>query len=174
MISFVPLPSPSDVIKTNDVAVVSGWGRLRVSFHFRTDTPFTPTGTRVYLNASRFRAFLYYISLTRRVHLQQGGPTTVNLQRVNILIADQEYCKHIYNKAHYNVYDTQVCAYDPKVEKGSCNVSHTLILILSIFLRLIKTFPRFHVIQFIVLFSERSIFSQNYHGRSVRATLLVL
>ncbi|KAK9300704.1 hypothetical protein QLX08_006729 [Tetragonisca angustula] len=80
VISFVPLPSPSDVIKTNDVAVVSGWGRLR-----------------------------------------QGGPTTVNLQRVNILIADQEYCKHIYNKAHYNVYDTQVCAYDPKVEKGSCN-----------------------------------------------------
>ncbi|XP_043515642.1 chymotrypsin-2-like [Frieseomelitta varia] len=80
VISFVPLPSPSDVIKTNDVAVVSGWGRLR-----------------------------------------QGGPTTVNLQRVNILIADQEYCKYIYNKMHYNVYDTQVCAYDPKVEKGSCN-----------------------------------------------------
>ncbi|CAD1468906.1 unnamed protein product, partial [Heterotrigona itama] len=80
VISFVTLPSPSDAIKANDVAVVSGWGRLR-----------------------------------------QGGPTTVHLQRVNILIADQEYCKYIYGKQSYNVYDTQVCAYDPKVEKGSCN-----------------------------------------------------
>ncbi|KAK1128673.1 hypothetical protein K0M31_003128 [Melipona bicolor] len=80
VISYVPLPSPSDVIKPNDVAIVSGWGRL-----------------------------------------WQGGPTTVNLQRVNILIANQEYCKYMYNKIRYNIYDTQVCAYDPKVEKGSCN-----------------------------------------------------
>lgn len=30
-IAFVPLVSANDVIKPNDVAVVSGWGRLRVS-----------------------------------------------------------------------------------------------------------------------------------------------
>lgn len=55
--------------------------------------------------------------------LQQGGPTTNKLQRVNIVIADQGYCANIYNKMGYHVYDTQVCAYDPQVEKGSCHVS---------------------------------------------------
>jgi len=54
--------------------------------------------------------------------LQQGGPTTTKLQRVNILIADQEYCKYMYNNMGYNVYSTQVCAYDPSIQKGSCHV----------------------------------------------------
>lgn len=31
LISFVPLPSPNDTIKTNDLAIVSGWGRLSVN-----------------------------------------------------------------------------------------------------------------------------------------------
>lgn len=31
VLSFVPLPSPDVVIKANDVATVSGWGRLWVS-----------------------------------------------------------------------------------------------------------------------------------------------
>ncbi|XP_076647194.1 trypsin-1-like [Halictus rubicundus] len=53
--------------------------------------------------------------------LRQGGPTTIHLQRVNILIASQDYCKLMYNKIGYNIYDSHVCAYDPKVEKGSCN-----------------------------------------------------
>ncbi|XP_017888643.1 chymotrypsin-2-like, partial [Ceratina calcarata] len=79
-ISFVTLPSVSDVVHANDLATVSGWGRL-----------------------------------------WQGGPTTIYLQRVNILIADQQYCKLIYSKQHYNVYDSQVCAYDPTVQKGSCH-----------------------------------------------------
>lgn len=55
--------------------------------------------------------------------LQQGGPTTIYLQRVNILIANQEYCELMYSKLNYNVYETQICAYDPTTEKGSCNVS---------------------------------------------------
>ncbi|XP_076301532.1 chymotrypsin-2-like [Lasioglossum baleicum] len=53
--------------------------------------------------------------------LRQGGPTTIHLQRVNILIANQDYCKLMYNKAGYNIFESHVCAYDPKVEKGSCN-----------------------------------------------------
>ncbi|XP_050576992.1 chymotrypsin-2-like isoform X2 [Bombus affinis] len=80
VLSFVPLPSPDDVIKANDVATVSGWGRL-----------------------------------------WQGGPTTVFLQRVNILIADQEYCRVMYSKQHQNVYDSHLCAYDPSAQKGSCH-----------------------------------------------------
>ncbi|XP_003705839.1 trypsin-1 [Megachile rotundata] len=79
-IAFVPLPSKSDVIHANDIAVVSGWGRLSL-----------------------------------------GGPTTVRLQRVNIYIADPEYCRYIYNKRGYNIYDSHVCAYDPSTAKGSCN-----------------------------------------------------
>lgn len=53
--------------------------------------------------------------------LWQGGPTTNQLQRVNIYIADQTYCKDMYRKMYYNVYPTQVCAYDPSSEKGSCH-----------------------------------------------------
>lgn len=79
-IAFVSLPSKTDVVHANDIAVVSGWGRL-----------------------------------------SQGGPTTVRLQRVNIYIADQEYCSYIYNRRGYNIYPAHVCAYDPSTEKGSCN-----------------------------------------------------
>nr|XP_033322627.1 trypsin-1-like [Megalopta genalis] len=80
LIAFVPLPSANDVVNPNEVATVSGWGRLR-----------------------------------------QGGPTTIFLQRVNILIASQEYCKLMYHKQGYNVYNSHICAYDPSVQKGSCN-----------------------------------------------------
>ena len=78
-ITFVSLPPKNQVVKANDNAVVSGWGRL-----------------------------------------WKGGPTTVRLQRVNILIADQEYCKYTYKNVG-NIYDSHVCAYDPSVAKGSCN-----------------------------------------------------
>ncbi|CAL7944838.1 unnamed protein product [Xylocopa violacea] len=53
--------------------------------------------------------------------LWQGGPTTVYLQRVDILIADREYCKLIYSHDHYNIYSSQICAYDPSIQKGSCH-----------------------------------------------------
>nr|XP_034195401.1 chymotrypsin-2-like [Osmia lignaria] len=78
-VAFVPLPPKNQVVKANDKAVVSGWGRL-----------------------------------------WQGGPTTVHLQRVNIMIADQEYCKYTY-KGSQNIYDSQICAYDPSVGKGPCH-----------------------------------------------------
>ncbi|XP_011876585.1 PREDICTED: mite allergen Der p 3-like [Vollenhovia emeryi] len=81
-VGHVPLPPKFHDVKANDVAVVSGWGRL---WH--------------------------------------SGPTTPKLQRVNILIADQNYCKYMYNNRGYNIYSTQVCAYDPSIEKGSCQVS---------------------------------------------------
>ncbi|XP_072747493.1 chymotrypsin-2-like [Anoplolepis gracilipes] len=79
-LQFVPLPPSNHVVNPNDVAVVSGWGRL-----------------------------------------WQGGPTTEKLQRVNIVIADQTYCRNKYTSMGYNVHPTQVCAYDPRVEKGSCH-----------------------------------------------------
>ncbi|XP_011863836.1 PREDICTED: trypsin-1-like [Vollenhovia emeryi] len=50
-----------------------------------------------------------------------GGPTTTKLQRVNIVIADQQYCKNKYGNMGYTVHPTQVCAHDPSVEKGSCH-----------------------------------------------------
>ena len=78
-ITFVPLPPRNQVVKANDKAVVSGWGRLWLD-----------------------------------------GPTPVHLQRVNVLIADQEYCKNTY-KDSQNIYDSHICAHDPNVEKGACN-----------------------------------------------------
>ncbi|XP_036138603.1 trypsin-1 [Monomorium pharaonis] len=53
-------------------------------------------------------------------NLWQGGPSTTKLQRVNIRIANQFYCKFMYNIIGGNVYSTQVCAYNPSSEKGSC------------------------------------------------------
>ncbi|KAL6257050.1 hypothetical protein P5V15_011985 [Pogonomyrmex californicus] len=79
-VGYVPLPPKDHVVKPNDIAVVSGWGRL-----------------------------------------WQGGPTTTKLQRVNIIIADQNYCRYVYEKMGYNVHPTQVCAYDPSIMKGSCH-----------------------------------------------------
>ncbi|XP_053996070.1 chymotrypsin-2-like [Hylaeus anthracinus] len=79
-ISFVTLPTENENITANQLATVSGWGRL-----------------------------------------WQGGPTTIYLQRVNILIANQQYCKYMYENHGLNIYDSQICAYDPTVEKGSCN-----------------------------------------------------
>ncbi|XP_011147843.2 trypsin-1 [Harpegnathos saltator] len=79
-VGYVTLPPKGHVVKGNDLAVVSGWGRL-----------------------------------------WQNGPTTKKLQRVNILIADQDYCRQKYNSMGYNVHLSQVCAYDPDTEKGSCN-----------------------------------------------------
>ncbi|XP_018054743.1 PREDICTED: chymotrypsin-2-like [Atta colombica] len=79
-VGFVPLPPKGFNVKVNDVAVVSGWGRL-----------------------------------------WQGGPTTVRLQRVNIFIADRTYCQYIYKQMNYNIYPTQICAYDSSIEKGSCH-----------------------------------------------------
>ncbi|XP_011706712.1 PREDICTED: trypsin epsilon-like, partial [Wasmannia auropunctata] len=51
--------------------------------------------------------------------LWDGGPRTTKLQRVNILIADQDYCRYMYKNIGYNVHPTQVCAFDPSAEKGS-------------------------------------------------------
>ncbi|XP_036141753.1 chymotrypsin-2 [Monomorium pharaonis] len=79
-VGHVPLPPKGHAVKANDIAIVSGWGRL-----------------------------------------WQGGPTTTKLQRVNIVIADQDYCKYKYNNMGLNVYPTQVCAYDPSIQKGSCH-----------------------------------------------------
>ncbi|XP_029050356.2 chymotrypsin-2-like [Osmia bicornis bicornis] len=76
--AFVSLPPKNQLVKANDKAVVSGWGRLWLD-----------------------------------------GPRTVRLQRVTILIADQEFCKYTY-KGSQNIYDSQVCAYDPTVKKGAC------------------------------------------------------
>lgn len=71
-----------------------------------------------------------YLCNITNVQLQQGGPTTVFLQRANILIADQEYCKLMYSKQYKHIYDSHLCAYDPSVKKGSCHVSYTWIKII--------------------------------------------
>ncbi|XP_025986032.1 trypsin-1 [Solenopsis invicta] len=54
--------------------------------------------------------------------IRTGGPSPDELQRVNILIADQAFCNYVYQKdLNMNVYPTQVCANDPSAKKGACN-----------------------------------------------------
>jgi trypsin len=53
--------------------------------------------------------------------LSQDGPGSRILQKATIYIAKQDYCKNMYNKILYNIYDTHICANDPNVSRGSCN-----------------------------------------------------
>ncbi|XP_076179604.1 chymotrypsin-2 [Ptiloglossa arizonensis] len=50
-----------------------------------------------------------------------GGPGTEQLLKANIYIADQATCKKVYQIYGKYVRDSQICANDPSVEKGSCN-----------------------------------------------------
>ncbi|XP_029163066.1 mite allergen Der p 3-like [Nylanderia fulva] len=52
--------------------------------------------------------------------LSEDGPGSKILQRATIYIVDQEYCKNMYNKILYNIYDSQICANNPNISKGSC------------------------------------------------------
>ncbi|XP_066591615.1 ovochymase-1-like [Prorops nasuta] len=53
--------------------------------------------------------------------LWQGGPATNILQHANIYVADQTYCSQMYKKMDLPIYDTEVCAYNPKTPRGSCH-----------------------------------------------------
>ncbi|KAL6435844.1 hypothetical protein ACFW04_005603 [Cataglyphis niger] len=52
--------------------------------------------------------------------ISQNGPSSKILQQAIIYIADQEYCKNMYTNIQYNIYDTQICANDPNISRGSC------------------------------------------------------
>ncbi|XP_066591617.1 transmembrane protease serine 9-like [Prorops nasuta] len=52
--------------------------------------------------------------------LSENGPSTNILRRVDIFIANQTYCKDMYKKTGSMIYKNQLCAYDPKIPKGSC------------------------------------------------------
>ncbi|KAG7197997.1 hypothetical protein KM043_016222 [Ampulex compressa] len=80
VLSTVTLPTPEDVLNTDDVGTVSGFGRLKVN--------------------------------------ERGGSKL--LQRVNIRIADQDYCRRMYEPLTVTVYSTQFCANDRWQNKGSC------------------------------------------------------
>ncbi|XP_011868436.1 PREDICTED: chymotrypsin-2-like [Vollenhovia emeryi] len=53
--------------------------------------------------------------------LSQDGPGSKILQKATIYIAKQSYCKKMYEKLIYNIYNTHICANDPNVSRGSCN-----------------------------------------------------
>lgn len=45
------------------------------------------------------------------------------MQRAQIRIADQKYCKAVYEDHGHFIYGTHICAYDPDIRKGSCKVT---------------------------------------------------
>ncbi|XP_076627633.1 trypsin-like [Colletes latitarsis] len=53
------------------------------------------------------------------IHL--GGPESRQLLKADLYISNQTTCENIYRNIGYAVRDTQICANDPKVQKGSCN-----------------------------------------------------
>ncbi|XP_070161271.1 chymotrypsin-2-like [Polyergus mexicanus] len=52
--------------------------------------------------------------------ISEDGPGSNILQQATIYIADQDYCKNMYSKMLYNIYDTHICANDPNISRGSC------------------------------------------------------
>ena len=58
-----------------------------------------------------------------------GGELSRFLQKVTILIADQDYCRKVYAPLKADVYETHICAHDPVSEHGSCQVCHCQYLI---------------------------------------------
>ncbi|XP_029163067.1 trypsin-1-like [Nylanderia fulva] len=49
-----------------------------------------------------------------------NGIETDKLKVASIRIADQAYCKSMYWRFKQPIFDTNICAYEPTVEKGSC------------------------------------------------------
>ncbi|XP_071637590.1 chymotrypsin-2-like [Temnothorax longispinosus] len=52
--------------------------------------------------------------------LSYKGSKTIRLHVVDIKIADQDYCRNVWTNDSYNIFDTQICANDPTIKKGSC------------------------------------------------------
>ncbi|XP_043262965.1 trypsin-like [Colletes gigas] len=53
--------------------------------------------------------------------IHMGGPESRQLLKADLYISNQTACENVYKSIGYAVRDTQICANDPKVEKGSCN-----------------------------------------------------
>ncbi|XP_033230960.1 chymotrypsin-2-like [Belonocnema kinseyi] len=54
-------------------------------------------------------------------NLRLGGSPPDHLQRVDLIISAQEFCRSVYESMGLSVHDSQICAYDPVDEKGSCH-----------------------------------------------------
>ncbi|XP_012218725.1 chymotrypsin-2-like [Linepithema humile] len=52
--------------------------------------------------------------------LWHDGNRTTELNLASIKIADQAYCRFMYQNRSKNIFDTQICANEPTVERGSC------------------------------------------------------
>ncbi|XP_033351311.1 chymotrypsin-2-like [Bombus vosnesenskii] len=49
--------------------------------------------------------------------IRENGPLSTTLKKATIYITNQNTCKNAYRR----IYDTQICASNPKSEKGACN-----------------------------------------------------
>jgi len=55
--------------------------------------------------------------------LQEVGPISNTLQKVDLAIVNQEQCNDVYSAFGYEIYDGHICADVPQGNQGSCNVS---------------------------------------------------
>ncbi|XP_043468493.1 chymotrypsin-2-like [Leptopilina heterotoma] len=52
--------------------------------------------------------------------LNLSGRNSNTLQKANIFITEQSLCVNKYKKENLTIYDSQICAYDPNVQRGAC------------------------------------------------------
>lgn len=53
--------------------------------------------------------------------LSVGGQIPNTLQKAKLEITDQNTCKNAYKSMRMNIYDSHICASDPKATRGACN-----------------------------------------------------
>lgn len=53
--------------------------------------------------------------------LSVGGQIPNTLQKAKLQITDQHKCKDAYKSLRMNIYDSHICASDPKATRGACN-----------------------------------------------------
>ncbi|NP_001166089.1 serine protease 72 precursor [Nasonia vitripennis] len=102
--------SPSNSYK-NDIALIKVQSPIK--FSKTVSTVILPKANAV-IDADKHAVVSGY------GHLYQNGPTPKDLQKVGVLIADQQYCNNVYTKLGEKVHETHICAHDPVVEHGSC------------------------------------------------------
>ncbi|XP_033229489.1 mite allergen Der p 3-like [Belonocnema kinseyi] len=53
--------------------------------------------------------------------LKFGGYAPDHLQRADLVISGQEFCREAYKEENLSIHDSQICAFDPDVKKGACH-----------------------------------------------------
>ncbi|XP_076301520.1 chymotrypsin-2-like [Lasioglossum baleicum] len=126
---------PSDSY-VNDIALLKvtehqqRWGKLHFTGHkilTRSNTIKTPFKLGKYIstvplpNANEPVPAKSPAVVSGWGRLSVGGQIPNTLQKATLEITDQNTCKNAYKRMGMNIYDSYICANDPKATRGACN-----------------------------------------------------